>query len=425
MSKTKKSPYHKTYEVISEEEDSQKSSNGSFSPKKSMFSLESPIKFLSNEQRIKLERTRLYKLIQFAVKKSEDQFSQVQLSGSRGSVAEFIVQIWDDGSLKSYLAWAVWLIIGAIFYANVNFNGDYSIGFYFSVNVGYSIGWGVFHDHSTLCKTYSIFHLLIGALFASRGLASVIESTIHENENAYEKFRKQNRLLQRNPFVKYPSLSNLYVWTAMNSSSLFVICLWIAIVIFGVIWSRESIKWPVIDSFYFSLSSLSTGGLWGIPQDSPSYYFLIVGLFAAFGVPLMAMAMANLAALIVQHRAIGKLLQQQKFGSIQLDENEKLLIDLFQNDHSRKYIDKNEYLLFCLVKKKKVDLALVRSIFEEFESLDANGTGVLTYQDIETRQRNKNSSKETNSRDTDIAKEIELNPLHNSFPPKTSENAEP
>jgi hypothetical protein len=154
------------------------------------------------------------------------------------------------------------------------------------------------------------------------------------------------------------------------------------------------IGWAEIDGFYFSVSSLSTAGLWGIPKDSPSSYFLIVGMFAATGVPLMGLAMANLAAIILEQRQLAEAHQREQLSSIDMGENEQYLLDVFRHDKSRQFIDKNEYLLFSLIKRKKVDIALVHEIYEEFDRLDVNSTGMLTVQDIEERARERKNSLE-------------------------------
>jgi hypothetical protein len=69
--------------------------------------------------------------------------------------------------------------------------------------------------------------------------------------------------------------------------------------------------------------------------------------------------------------------------SIRLDTKEKELLQFFQNNTHKTYIDKNEYLLFNLVKKKKVNINLIQEIWKEFDVLDTNAMGMITYEDIE------------------------------------------
>jgi hypothetical protein len=44
--------------------------------------------------------------------------------------------------------------------------------------------------------------------------------------------------------------------------------IWLAILI---AFSMREVKWTFIDALYFAISSLSTGGLWAIPDDSENW----------------------------------------------------------------------------------------------------------------------------------------------------------
>ena len=88
------------------------------------------------------------------------------------STQRWIMLHWDSGLLKPLLAWIVWLYLGTVFYAHVDFcrinespcsAPNYYKGFYYSINVGYSIGWGVFHDLNDGSKFFSTVYLLLGA----------------------------------------------------------------------------------------------------------------------------------------------------------------------------------------------------------------------------------------------------------------------
>ena len=45
--------------------------------------------------------------------------------------------------------------------------------------------------------------------------------------------------------------------------------------------------WYFAKGLYFSLTSMSTGGLVSLPDDAGSWQFGLLGLFGALGVPLM------------------------------------------------------------------------------------------------------------------------------------------
>jgi hypothetical protein len=324
----------------------------------------------------------LIKFLESAKKQSEQQFSKI--TERANPIILFIQRQWEDGPLEAFLLWILWIIAGTLFYANVLFYGDYDKGFYYSVNVGYSIGWGVFHDNTAGCKVFSMFYLLIGALFVSRYVAYLLENAIAEKENVYEQYILRSHLLKTNKYANSnKSLSEIYVWIIMNNNKLLVIYLWLVFWAFGVVWSCASFGWPLVDGCYFSLSTMSTGGLWGIPQSAVSGDFIVVGFFAWLGVPLMGMAMANIAMLIMEQRSLLK--NQKELAILEISEKERLLLELFVANNDRQYIDKNEFLLLNLLRRKKVDIKTISDIYAEFDALDTKATGVLTYTDIQER----------------------------------------
>jgi hypothetical protein len=324
----------------------------------------------------------LIKFLESAKKQSEQQFSKI--TERANPIILFIQRQWEDGPLEAFLLWILWIIAGTLFYANVLFYGDYDKGFYYSVNVGYSIGWGVFHDNTAGCKVFSMFYLLIGALFVSRYVAYLLENAIAEKENVYEQYMLRSHLLKTNKYANSnKTLSEVYVWIIMNNNKLLVIYLWLVFWAFGVVWSCASFGWSLVDGCYFSLSTMSTGGLWGIPESAVSGDFIVVGFFAWLGVPLMGMAMANIAMLIMEQRSLLK--NQKELAILEISEKERLLLELFVANNDRQYIDKNEFLLLNLLRRKKVDIKTISDIYAEFDALDTEATGVLTYTDIQER----------------------------------------
>lgn len=204
------------------------------------------------------------------------------------SILQTLREQYNNGSFFYVFVWLGWLFIGTVFYTYVDFEGSFCKGFYFSVNVGYSIGFGVLHERSDASKAFSILYLLVGAIFVSRWLAYLIELHIYDNGNVHEQITVRHNL--RKSSTLSGLRRDLYVWIVMNYSGLFIIYLWLIYVFFGTTWSCAVIGWSFIDGIYFAISAMSTGGLMGIPEDSPDYAFLVVGLFACTGVPLVNVA---------------------------------------------------------------------------------------------------------------------------------------
>ena len=81
-------------------------------------------------------------------------------------------------------------------------------------------------------------------------------------------------------------------------------------------------NWNVTNSFYFAISSLSTGGLYALPINSPDWYYAMTGVYCAFGVPLMGIAMGSVASLFIKTGGVKETMEQLREvitpGEIQL-----------------------------------------------------------------------------------------------------------
>ena len=58
-------------------------------------------------------------------------------------------------------------------------------------------------------------------------------------------------------------------------------------------YSMMEVGWSFTEAQYFAIGTLSTGGLWRIPDDSSTWMFGVTAVFAMLGVPIMAVAMAK------------------------------------------------------------------------------------------------------------------------------------
>lgn len=210
----------------------------------------------------------------------------------------FSSPLWNYG-----LAWLVWMITGTIYYSHVNFHGNYAHGFYYSVNVGYSVGWSGLTDYNVPSKAFSVVYLLIGAIFLTRWLVFLVESAVDDKSQREESRYQTERHIRRTSRL-YGPLLNAYIYLSVNSDKLLIVYIWFLYVLLGTWWSCFVIGWPLLDGLYFSLSSLSTGGMWSIPLKSPDYVYACVGLYTCLGVPIMGMAMGNIATLMFESRQV-------------------------------------------------------------------------------------------------------------------------
>lgn len=289
------------------------------------------------------------------------------------------VHEWTDGILIYVLSWFLWLFVGTVFYGVHDFEKNFYKGFYYSVNVGYSIGWGVLHDKDDLSKLFSCAYLLVGAIFVSRWLAYLLERAVKDQHNNIH----ESLIIRKNIAITSGLKGwrlKIYTWLVINHSNVIIIYLWLVYWVFAAIWSCADIGWSAVDGIYYAVSSMSTGGLYGVPADSADHVFLITGIFAATGVPLMGMAVANIATLIVSLR--NSAMVEQHKSRLHLTREELDLLVLFKNDAGKQTLDRNEFLLLKLVKRKLLNVKVIAAIYEEFDALNVAGGDCLAFDDL-------------------------------------------
>ncbi len=170
-----------------------------------------------------------------SLQSGRDKILEKQIRDKSSSLWKYIRNQWECGVLKPILAWVTWLMIGTVFYSNVDFDQSYSKGFYYSVNVGYSIGWGVLHEPKDGSKLFSTVFLLIGATAISGWLAYFIEHTIDHKDKWYEDIALEKYLDTIR--IHYGIAGKVYAYVVVNAPKISHVLIWLVYIIFGVIWS--------------------------------------------------------------------------------------------------------------------------------------------------------------------------------------------
>lgn len=272
--------------------------------------------------------------------------------------------------------WMGWLLMGTIFYAS---NNGYKVGqaFYMAVNVGYSIGWGYPADPSNSSKIFSIFYVLMGSSAISAALGMFAAKMVADNDSWYE---DAIQLAEFNHKLATATTSQkIYAWCEYNIDLLKPIALWFLWVVFAVTWSMVHVKWSFVDALYFAITSMSTGGLWAIPPGSSDGMYGIVGVFAATGCPLMALAMATVASFFIggedPEETTRKILQPVTMEEINM-------MGDFGLENGDGEVDMGEYIILCMVRIGAVTPTLVDEIITRFKALDHSGDGSLSYAEL-------------------------------------------
>jgi hypothetical protein len=314
----------------------------------------------------------------------------LSLSRFASEASSYLWQQYNEGNFTLFFAWVLWIAVGTIFYAEYNFAGGYAKGFFYSVNVGYSIGWGILGDYTDGCKLFSVAYILIGAVFATRAIVSLAENAVKENESVHE------QLLMRRILKSQTSLQGLsadyHIWAVMNAGRFFVVYVWIVYLFLGVAWSCSLVKeFSFIDGLYFSLSSMSTGGLYSFPEDSSALVYVLCGLYAALGVPLMALAVTNIAQLFVEAHRLQRLRLTSRvlLSEEDLETLRALHFDvgdaaqaLTSRHKGEQALDRQHFLVLMLVKKGLIKLEEVSTIMRDFDSLQCDSKGRVAYETL-------------------------------------------
>lgn len=158
-------------------------------------------------------------------------------------------------------------MIGTSFYT-YKLDVHWSKGFYMAVNVGYSIGWGYPREDAIDIRMFSIVYVLVGIAGVATALGLFAQSIIASSKHWYSKATAQAK------FAKATRLTRMRLWVKLHHKQFQIIGLWLAWVVLMIIFALWNIeRWDFPTALYFAVSSLSTGGLWAIPSDSPDWYF--------------------------------------------------------------------------------------------------------------------------------------------------------
>jgi len=197
------------------------------------------------------------------------------------------------------IAYAIFLLVGTSFYA-VSEGYGWSKGHFYAVNVGLNIGWNWDEEESDGSKTFSIFYFLTGYTALALFVVFIGEQTYSGERRRKALVRHLECVeLQREveeglaqPESFFQACLRVFRQHAIPLHLVVVFLLYVAV---GVIWSTLVVEeFSVLDGFYFILSSLSAGGMYSLPDDSPEYLYGVTGIFTAIGIPFMALTFSLL-----------------------------------------------------------------------------------------------------------------------------------
>lgn len=268
-----------------------------------------------------------------------------------------------------FTIWFCWLTIGTAFYSlstGMTEDGEklgFYKGIYMAVNAGYSIGWGYPYEVSSVSQIFSTVFVLIGSSLVAACLGFFAQGIVDDTDNWYENARQQTEFDEAQKsdsvIVRWKS------WWQFYSIQINSILLWVLWIFAATVWALFSIEeWDFADAILFAISSLSTGGLLGIPSDSPDYYFGIVALYAGTGVPVMGIAMGSIAGFFISSESVEDTLETIK-GAV--TDEEIAMMSKFGIDDGDGEISLAEFIIFSMVRIGAADPELVNLIKDYYK----------------------------------------------------------
>ncbi len=293
------------------------------------------------------------------------------------SCREIIELLLSNRYLVFFISWFIWMLVGTIYYS-LRLDLGYMRGFYFAVNVGYSIGYGDMTETIDQSQIFSTVYVIVGASFIGAGLGFFAEKILSESDDWY--LRAQQEVVFETHLAGQSNMLNSGIlFIRFHWNRLRVLVLWLLFIIICVICCIELNDWSFTTALYFAVSSLSTGGLVSLPLNSPDSYYFAVGLYGAFGIPIMALAMGNLASFFIDSGDMSDTLEAVT-STVTAEEVEKLrTLGLEDGDGQ---LDKSEFIILCLL-RLGTDPELISFVEMYFRELDVDNSGFLTLEELQ------------------------------------------
>lgn len=292
------------------------------------------------------------------------------------------LQMFDkkDISLNHILcaAWLIWLIVGSVFYSIV-LDLNFATGFYMAVNIGYSIGFGdISEAGETGSQWFSTIYVLIGASFVGAALGIFAEHIVADKDNWYE--QEKEDLMYAEKIKDSARLVKCWYFCVYHKDKMRSIVLWVLFVVVATFsaWGTNE-EFNFINSLYFAVSSLSTGGHYSLPGGNREWVYGLTGLYCAIGIPVMGIAMATIASFFINVGSIDDTLNDIKKPVTKLEIDMLTEFGLADNDGE---IDKSEFIILCMVRTGAASPELIKLIEEYFNALDDDNSGTLSIDEI-------------------------------------------
>ena len=183
------------------------------------------------------------------------------------------------------IAFTCWILVGTMFYHFYGLKGvkegvvpTVGMAFYYAVQSGYSVGFGLLAEVSEWAQLYTICHVLFGAGVIAGALSMFTAHIVLESEEMRTKILNGCVMNDKNADGKVQIHEDWRGYLNLQYNrfrGLILFALW---VVLGTIFACFKWKQPVITGLYFAITSLSTAGLFApVSTDAISMWYAISG----------------------------------------------------------------------------------------------------------------------------------------------------
>jgi hypothetical protein len=280
----------------------------------------------------------------------------------------------------------LWLSIATFFYTHHN-NWTVLESFYYAVQSGLSIGFGVLSEEDDLSRLFTTFHVLCGAVGITVMLSLLSESALANIESKV-RLNKFNELLLgkvAESTMESPNHSLFFhICSGCLSIEVLAAMVWFLI---GTGAAYVYQDFSLVQSVYFAITAVSTGGLQGVARNDTS--LCATGVYCFIGVPLFGLATSKLATIWLQHRTEEKVKAKLNRECMHQDKFKEYALSLDfvtsplkrNNKVPEQVMDLSEYLCMELTTLGLVQKEHLKILVDRFLVIDADHSGYITLEE--------------------------------------------
>jgi len=277
------------------------------------------------------------------------------------------------------------IVVGTYLMTSTSFyvcwNGwTWPAAFYYAVQAGLSIGFGVLAETDDISRAYTTGHALVGAIMVTTMLSIFFEHGCDRIHKIATQCHNHRHPKQKHEFLAAHTSVNLHQKFIDDfiSIEVAVLGIWLlAGALFGVFIE----DWSFVQSTYYALTAISTGGLQGPSETATSFIF--TALFSLSGVPIFSAATAKFATTWLEHRAVHRM--QEQLATEHMSSSDFADIQTLTTAQGSKgkgevenCVNLAEYLEMELERLGLVQPEHVRTIVDRFRVLDTDNSGSLS-----------------------------------------------